>query len=89
MLFNIPLTSLALIFSTLLIVNTSPVPNDGLALVDLARRSDTSIHPRDIELERRQKGGAGGAGSAAGAGAGGAGAGAASGAKGGAGAVSP
>lgn len=67
MLFNIPLTSLALLFSTLLIVNTSPIPNnDGLALFDLIAR-DISILGRDIELERRQKGGPGGAGAGAGA----------------------
>jgi hypothetical protein len=68
MLFNIPLTSLALLFSTLLIVNTSPVPNnDGLALFDLVARHDISIIERDLELERRQKGGPGGAGAGAGA----------------------
>lgn len=59
MLFNITLTSLALIFSTLLIVNTSPVPNNDLVFPDLTRRSNAPILSRDILLERRQKGGAG------------------------------
>lgn len=71
MLFNIPVTSLALLFTVLLTVNTSPVPDhNGLALLDLAVRQDTSLLGRDIELERRQGGGPGGAGGAGGGGAG-------------------
>jgi hypothetical protein len=63
MLFNFFITSLAFLFSTIVIVNTSPVPNnDGLALYDLIARRDISILGRDIGLERRQKGGPGGPG---------------------------
>jgi hypothetical protein len=69
--FNIQLTSVALLFSTLLVVNTSPVPNDGLALFGLTRRSDMPVFGRDIHLERRQKGGPGGARGAGASGAGG------------------
>jgi hypothetical protein len=75
MLFNIPVTSLALLLSVLLTVNTSPVPDhNGLALLDLVARQDTSVFGRDIYLKRRQGGGGpGGAGGAGGAGGGGAG----------------
>jgi hypothetical protein len=63
MLFNIPATPLALLFSVLLTVNTSPVPaNNGLALLDLVARQDSALLGRDINLERRQGGGAGGGG---------------------------
>ena len=66
MLFNASLASLAL-FSILIIVHSSPVPNDGVALLDISRRSDITIFGRDTYLGRRQRGGAGGAGGAAGA----------------------
>jgi hypothetical protein len=72
MLFNIAVTSLVLLFSVLLTVNTSPVPDhNGLALLDLMARQDTYVFGRDTDLERRQGGGPGGTsgtGSAGGAG---------------------
>jgi hypothetical protein len=73
MLFNIPVTSLALLLSLLLTVNTSPVPDhNGLALLDLVVRQDTYVFGRDIDLKRRQ-GGGGPGGASGGAGGGGAG----------------
>ena len=50
MLSNIPVTSLVLLFSVLLTVNTSPVPKDNaLALLDLVARQHRSLLGRDID----------------------------------------
>lgn len=75
MLLILPISSLALILSTLLSVQTSPVPADSLDFVQLAARDVSFV--RDIDLERRQRGvGGQGGGAGAASGAGGAGAGA-------------
>jgi hypothetical protein len=68
---NIPVTSLVLLFSVLLTVNTSPVPDhSGLALLGLVARQDGSLLERDMDLECRQGSGPGGAGGTGGGGAG-------------------
>jgi hypothetical protein len=62
--FTISFTSSTLLLTTLLVVNTSPVPNDGVAPLDLAKRTDALVLIRDIELDRRQRGGSAGPGGA-------------------------
>lgn len=74
--FNIPTASVLLLVSAILSVHTSPVPSNDVALIGRSS-GEVSVLARDIDLEKRQRGGngggAGGRGGAGGAGAGGAG----------------
>ena len=74
--FNIPTASVLLLISAILSVNTSPVPSNDVALIGRSS-GEASVLARDLEMEKRQRGGngggAGGRGGAGGAGAGGAG----------------
>lgn len=84
--FNIPTASVLLLVSAILSVHTSPVPSNDVALIGRSS-GEVSVLARDIDLEKRQRGGnGGGAGGRGGAGGAGAGAGGAGRGNGGAGA---